>query len=142
MIQRVDQWMDREHINPHIKTFGGGHQIIDFQSLRCGMDTTTNVSDPNAIRLARHLIIRRKRFEMNMQQDNEKMWADYFLHRTLSTGIEGTQTISVATVARAIQIVGMEREARKRLLTPPPPPSRHEHEKPTNHKIAPTQCPY
>ena len=111
MIQRVERWMDIEDINPHIKTLGGGHQIINFQSLHCGMDTTTNVSDPNTIRLARHLIIRRKRFAMNMQKDDERMWADYFLHKTLSTGIEGTQTILVATVARAIQIVDMEKEA-------------------------------
>ena len=113
MIQRVERWMDIEDINPRIKTVGGGHQIIDFQSVRCGMDTTTNVPDPNTIRLARHLIIRRRRFETIMQQDDERMWVDYFLHKTLSTGIEGTQDISVATVARAIQIVGMEREARK-----------------------------
>ena len=97
MIQRVERWMDIENANPHIKTLGGGHQIIDFQSLCCGMDTTKNVSDPNAIRLARHLINRRQRFEMNMQQDDERMWADYFLHKTLSIGKEGTQTISVAT---------------------------------------------
>ena len=48
-----------------------------------------------------------------MQQDDGQMWADYFLHKTLSTGIEGMQTISVATVARAIQISGMEKEAQK-----------------------------
>ena len=41
------------------------------------------------------------------------MWADYFLHRTLSMVMQGTQTMSVATVARVIQIVGMEREAQK-----------------------------
>ena len=76
-----------------------------------------------------------------MQQDDERMWADYFLHKTLSTGIEGTQTISVATVARAIQIVGMEKEARERLLPPPPPPCEHAHKQLTNRKITPTQCP-
>jgi hypothetical protein len=129
--------MNIEDINPHIKTLGGGHQIIDFQSLRCGMDTTANVSDPNAIRLARHLIIRRKRFAMDMQQDDERMWAAYFLYKTLSTGIEGTQTISVATVSRAIQIVGTEKEARKKLLNPSPSPRRHAHEQLTTHKNYP-----
>ena len=126
MIQRVERWMKIEDINPHIKTLGEGHQIINFQGLRCGMDITTNVSDPNAIRLARHMVIRRRRLEMDMEQDNERMWADYFLHKSQSTGTEGTQIISVATMAGAIKIIGMEREARKSLITPLPP-GRHEH---------------
>lgn len=118
MIQRVGRRMEIKDINPHIKTLGKRHQIINFQGLRCGMDTTTNVSDPNAIWLTRHLITRRKRLVMDQRQDNERMWADYFLHRTPSTGKDGTQTISIATVATAIQITGMELEVRKDLLTP------------------------
>ena len=57
MIKRVENWLQTEGLDPHMKSLGEGRSIINFQGLSCGMDSTTNVSDPNAIRLARHFII-------------------------------------------------------------------------------------
>lgn len=118
MIKRVENWLQTEGLDPHMKSFGEGRSIINFQGLNCGMDSTTNVSDPNAIRLARHLIIRRNRMLMGLEHDHRDMWADFFLHKSLSTGHKETKTISVATVARTIQIMGMDEITRQGILLP------------------------
>jgi hypothetical protein len=118
MMKRVESWMRTEGVDPHIKSLGDGHPIIDFQGLSCGTDSTTNISDPNAIRLARHLTIRRNRILMGFEHDHRDMWANYFLHKSLSTGTNETKTISVATVARAMQIMGMDESDRQKILRP------------------------
>ena len=110
--------METEGLDPYIKKPREGHHIINFKGLSCAMDTMTNVSDPNAIRVARHLTIRRKRKLLNLNHDHKGMWANYFLHKSLSTGKRGTKPISLATVARAIQIMVTDEDTLRSTLLP------------------------
>ena len=108
MVSKVQKWMLENGLDPKCQT--RGHKTVDFPGLESGSTSINEVSRDNAGRLVRAIKLRnlgnKGPFGDKSDEDSAAaMWAWYYYHKTLALAPRSKHSITVPTVAYAIDML-------------------------------------
>ena len=109
--------MRQAHLHPHLRS-ASGIEVVDFDA----RDETANqqVSDFQARRLTLAILLRKNNaFGTRLLDSEGRMWAWFYNHPTMAASQGGSNPLSQATVAHALDYLALGASDRAHLLAPP-----------------------